>query len=53
MREPLKDRERLEHILKSADNVLRYTEGKTFDNLKSQVLRYTQKLIGTNGRKKK
>jgi len=40
MREPLKDRERLEHILKSADNVLRYTEGKTFDNLKSQVLRY-------------
>ncbi len=35
MREPLKDRERLEHILKSADNVLRYTEGKTFDNLKS------------------
>jgi len=35
MREPLKDRERLGHILTAADNILRYTDGKTFDDLKS------------------
>lgn len=33
MREPLKDRARLEHILASADNVARYTEGKTYEDL--------------------
>lgn len=35
MREPLKDRIRLEHITKAADNVLRYTNGKTFDDMMS------------------
>ena len=29
MREPLRDRERLEHIIAAADNIARYTEGKT------------------------
>ncbi len=30
MREPLKDRERLEHMLMAIDRILRYTKGKTF-----------------------
>ena len=29
MREPLKDRVRLEHILTAIDNIFQYTEGKT------------------------
>ncbi len=33
MREPLKDRIRLEHIVASAANIARYTEGKTYDDL--------------------
>jgi len=33
MREPLKDRERLEHILSAIDRVLRYTKGKTYEEL--------------------
>lgn len=33
MREPLKDRIRLEHIIASADNILRYTAGKTYNDL--------------------
>ncbi len=36
MREPLKDRVRLEHILQAADNVLRYTDGKTYDDLQNE-----------------
>ena len=35
MRELLRDRERLEHIAKSADNIARYTKGKSFDDLQS------------------
>ena len=33
MREPLKDRIRLEHIVASADNIARYTAGKTYNDL--------------------
>lgn len=36
MREPLKDRERLEHILKATDNILRYTKGKSYDDLQAE-----------------
>ncbi len=28
MRETLRDRERLKHIVEAADNIIRYTEGK-------------------------
>ena len=35
MREPLKDRIRLEHITEATDNVLRYTTGKTFDDMQA------------------
>ena len=34
MREPLRDKERLAHMLAAADRVIRYTSGKTFDDLK-------------------
>ena len=33
MREPLKDRIRLEHITEAADNISRYTSGKTYDDM--------------------
>lgn len=33
MRELLRDRERLEHIVQAADNIARYTKGKTYDDL--------------------
>ena len=35
MREPLRDRERLEHIIAAADNIARYAEGKTYDDLQA------------------
>lgn len=35
MREPLRDRERLAHIIAATDNIARYTEGKTYDDLKA------------------
>ena len=35
MREPLKDRIRLNHIAEAADNIARYTDGKTFEDLQS------------------
>ena len=35
MREPLRDRERLAHIIAAADNIARYTKGKTFDDLQA------------------
>ena len=35
MREPLKDKTRLEHILMSAENVIRFTKGKTFDDMQA------------------
>ena len=33
MREPLKDRIRLEHIAEAADNISRYTAGKTYEDI--------------------
>ena len=33
MREPLKDRIRLEHIAEAADNISRYTAGKTYEDM--------------------
>lgn len=38
MREPLRDRTRLEHIVASIDNVVSFTEGKTFDLLESDKI---------------
>ena len=35
MREPLKDKTRLEHILMSAENVIRFTNGKTFNDMQA------------------
>lgn len=35
MREPLKDRIRLEHIIEAADNISRYTAGKTYEDLQA------------------
>ena len=35
MREPLKDRSRLRHIIEAIDNVVRYTSGKTFSDMQS------------------
>ena len=33
MREPLRDRERLAHIIAAIDNIARYTEGKSYDDM--------------------
>ena len=35
MREPLKDRVRLEHILEATNNVARYMDGKTFEDIQA------------------
>ena len=35
MREPLKDRIRLEHIVEAADNIARYAHDKTYDDLQA------------------
>lgn len=40
MKEPLKDRERLEHILSAIDRVLRYTKGITYEELVSNDMMY-------------
>ena len=40
MREPLKDRERLEHMLQAIGRILRYTNGKTFQNLVDDDMMY-------------
>jgi uncharacterized protein with HEPN domain len=40
MREPLRDRERLEHILAAIDRVARYTSGKTYDDLVADDMMY-------------
>ncbi|MBR6963181.1 MAG: DUF86 domain-containing protein [Prevotella sp.] len=40
MREQLKDRKRLEHILAAIDRVVRYTNGKTFDDLIEDDMMY-------------
>ena len=38
MREPLKDRVRLEHILTAIDNIFQYTEGKTIQQLDDDTM---------------
>ena len=38
MREPLRDRTRLEHIVAAIDNVVSFTEGKNFDLLESDKI---------------
>ena len=40
MREQLRDKERLEHILAAIDRVARYTKDKTFDNLLADDMMY-------------
>ena len=40
MREPLRDRECLNHMLSAVERVIRYTLGKTFDDLKSDDMMY-------------
>ncbi len=40
MREQLKDRKRLEHILAAIDRVVRFTNGKTFDDLIEDDMMY-------------
>lgn len=40
MREPLRDKERLNHMLAAIERVIRYTSGKAFDDLKSDDMMY-------------
>ena len=40
MREPLRDKERLQHILAAIDRIIRYTSGKTYDDLISDDMMY-------------
>lgn len=40
MREPLRDRERLEHILAAIDRIQRYTSSKTYDDLAADDMMY-------------
>ena len=40
MREQLRDKERLEHILAAIDRVVRYTKDKTFDDLLADDMMY-------------
>ena len=40
MREPLKDRERLNHMLAAIDRILRYTDGKSYAELMTGDMMY-------------
>lgn len=40
MREPLRDKERLEHMLAAADRVIRYTSDKTYKDLVADDMMY-------------
>ena len=40
MREPLRDKDRLKHMLAAADRVIRYTSGKTYEELKTDDMMY-------------
>lgn len=40
MREPVRDRDRLEHILEAIDTILTYAEGKKINELQADKLRY-------------
>ena len=36
MREPIRDRQRLEHMIASIDNILQFVEGKTEESLSTE-----------------
>jgi uncharacterized protein with HEPN domain len=40
MREPLRDKYRLQHILDAIDRIVRYTKGKSFDEFTSDDMMY-------------
>ena len=40
MREFLRDKERLQHILEAIDRIIRYTSGKTYEDLVSDDMMY-------------
>ena len=40
MREPLRDKERLSHMLAAAERVIRYTSDKSFNDLKADDMMY-------------
>lgn len=40
MRELLRDKERLQHILEAIDRIIRYTSGKTYDDLVGDDMMY-------------
>ena len=40
MREPVRDRERLEHIVEAIDNMLDFADGRTKEELEADKLRY-------------
>lgn len=40
MREPIRDRERLEHIKAAIDRILRYTSGKSYEDLAADDMMY-------------
>lgn len=40
MREPVRDRDRLEHIIEAIDRILGFADGKTIEQLKADNLRY-------------
>ena len=40
MREPHRDKERLEHMLAATERVIRYTSGKSFEDLKADDMMY-------------
>jgi hypothetical protein len=45
MREPLRDRERLQHILAAIDRVQRYTNGKTYEELVGNDMMYYAAMV--------
>ena len=56
MREPLRDKDRLKHMLAAADRVIRYTSGKTYEELKTDDMMYyavlsNYMLCGVEGKK--
>ncbi len=50
MREPLKDRVRLEHILTAIDNIFQYTEGKTIQQFNDDTAPSARSTLRPRGR---
>ena len=40
MREPIRDRERLEHIIAAIDRIIRYTSDKSYEDLVADDMMY-------------